>query len=67
METGALGRGKRMVVSDLLLRGLCYQQVEIIHGKWDVINETLNCTVKIPHTSEIWALVQSWVNILVII
>lgn len=54
VETGDLGRGESMVVSDLLWKGsLSYQQVEIIHGKRDVINETLNCTVKFHHTSEI--------------
>lgn len=39
METGDLGRGKCMVFSDLLLRGIHYQQAEIICGKRDVINK----------------------------
>lgn len=40
-----------MIVSDLVLRGPRYQQVEIIHGTLDMINQTLNCTIKIPYTT----------------
>lgn len=40
------------VVPDLALRGLPYQQVEIRLRTLDIVNQTLNCTVKIPYTSQ---------------
>lgn len=44
-------RGKR-IISDLMLRGLHYQP-EIILKTLDIINQTLNGTMKIPYTSQV--------------
>lgn len=40
------------VVPDLALRSLPYQQVEIRLRTLDIVNQTLNCTMKIPYTSQ---------------